>query len=47
MKAEYLVAGSKNWQPFCQEKCVQNLVKFADFAADASGGRAQALKLAA
>jgi len=31
MKAEYLVAGSKNWQPFCQEKCVQNLVKFADF----------------
>jgi hypothetical protein len=30
MKAEYLAAGSKNWQPFCQEKCVQNLVKFAD-----------------
>jgi len=30
MKTEYLVAGSKHWQPFCQEKCVQNLVKFAD-----------------
>jgi hypothetical protein len=45
MKAKYLVAGGKNWQPFCQEKCAQNLQKFREFAAGALWAMAQASKL--